>query len=130
MKPTQTNNRVPAAWFAVALAQQTALWLLLPGPALVVAAGQAWLGALLLIGGLAVVYRARRHRELVNVEVHRWTDCPANFAMLVALVGSALWFGTWLCLLPVAGFVSVVGAQFVVSDEQSLIAGPRAAPSR
>jgi hypothetical protein len=119
---TPRPNVIPAAWFVVALLQQWALWVLLPGPAIVSSAVQNGLGLALFLGGAVFLYRAQRSHALTPVEIHRWTDCPATLAMLASLVGSALWFGTLSGVLPIAGFMSVMSSQFVVCDEQSLIA--------
>ncbi len=121
MNEAHRQNVIPSAWFAVALAQQWVLWMLLPGPA-VFGVAQNWIGLALFLGGALFLLDASRRQALSACELHRWMDCPANLAMLGCLVGSALWFGTLVGILPIAGFISVMSSQFVVGDEQALLA--------
>jgi len=128
VKEAPRQSVIPTAWFAVALVQQWILWTLLPGPRIALGAAQSWVGLTLLLGGGVGLAYLSRHVAAAS-EVHCWTRTPICLAMLTCLVGSALWFGTLTGILPIVGFVSVVSSEFVVMDEEELIArsGPRAA---
>lgn len=122
VKEAPRQSVVPTAWLAVALVQQWILWTVLPGPTIALGGAQSWAGLALVLGGAAALAYFSRHATTVAPEIHCWTRSPICLAMLVCLVGSALWFGTLTGILPIAGFISVVSSEFVFVDEEALIA--------
>lgn len=113
---------------------QGALWWLLPGPRLV---PQPWnlvgLG-LLSLGFAMILYCAGLFRRgdtsikpgdisdaLIIHGPYRWSRNPIYASMVIALLGTATWFGNATAFLPVVGFLWIISSQFIAIEEQMLI---------
>ena len=124
----------PPIWALLTVGMQYALLRLLPGPQVVappwthVGLGLFGIGFLLILycGGLF-----RRHgtsvkpgdisEALIIHGPYRWSRNPIYMAMVVALVGSAVWFGNATAFLPLIGFFWIISSQFIAMEEQMLI---------
>lgn len=61
--------------------------------------------------------QAERRHHVVTRGPYRWLRHPGHFAMIVAIPASALAIGSWLALIPAAGFVFIIVHRVRREDE-------------
>ncbi|MGH9397921.1 MAG: methyltransferase family protein [Terriglobia bacterium] len=61
--------------------------------------------------------QAERGHHVITRGPYRWLRHPGYLAMLIAIPASALTIGSWLALIPAAGFCAVIVRRARMEDE-------------
>lgn len=133
MKAPTRPRIVPPIWLFLTLVLQYVLRTYAPGPQVVPEGWHVVGVALWVVSVGAVAYSAglfRRDRTPIHPgrvpEVliirgpYRWSRNPIYLAMVVTLIGFAVWLGTAVPFLAVAGFVWIIQSRFVAMEERML----------
>ena len=61
--------------------------------------------------------QSERGHHVITRGPYRWLRHPGYLAMIIAILASALAIGSWLALIPAAGFCAVIVRRSRVEDE-------------
>jgi len=129
----QKRKIAPPIWLLIALIAMTALHYWLP-IATVLRAPFTWLGALVIVAGIAIAVSARRlfdragtpvlpferSTALVTDGLYRYTRNPMYLGLAIVLLGAWMLFGTLGPGLAVVAFLWVIQSNFIRGEERFL----------